>query len=133
LTNVGASNSGIVIRPLANFHHLLGRKFPSSVLNQACYCGVYCGSHSNKGHRNKAAVSEAEICSPVRAAHLASLSAFWFPWTIIVSPFWCPLQCLTTTHLEAHIASSNFRISSPHLMFFPLKLMSPLSSYGHKW
>jgi hypothetical protein len=55
-----------------------GRKFPPSVSNQACSCEVYHGSHSDKGHGNKAAVSEAEVC-PVRAAHLASYQPFGFP------------------------------------------------------
>jgi hypothetical protein len=67
--------------------HPPGRKLPPSVLSQACSCDVYHGSHSEKGHRNKAATSKAEFCPPMRAAWLASLSAFQFPWTLVVSPF----------------------------------------------
>jgi hypothetical protein len=37
------------------------------VTSQACFCEVYHGSHSDKGHGNKAAISEAEVCPPVRA------------------------------------------------------------------
>jgi hypothetical protein len=66
-------------------YHPASRKFPSSVSNQACSCEVYHGSHSDKGHRNKAAASEAEVCFPVRAVHLAFLSAFLFAQTAIVS------------------------------------------------
>jgi hypothetical protein len=55
LTNVGASDSGMAMRPSANFHHQSSGKLPFSVLNEAC-CGVYHGSHSAKGHGNKADV-----------------------------------------------------------------------------
>jgi hypothetical protein len=89
LTNVGASYSGMAMQPSVNFHHPSGRKCSHLVSNQACFCDVYHGSHSDKGHRNKAAISEANIC-PVRAPYLASLSAFWFLQTAVVSPFWCP-------------------------------------------
>jgi hypothetical protein len=82
-----------------------GRKFPPSVSNQACSCEVYHGSHSDKGHGNKAAASEAEVCPPVRTTCLTSLSDFWFPQTAVVSPFWCPQQCMTATHSGAHTAS----------------------------
>jgi hypothetical protein len=61
----------------------------------------------------QAAVIAAEVC-PVKAVHLASLSAFWFPQIAVVFPFWYPQQCMTTTHLEAHTASSNSRISCPY-------------------
>jgi hypothetical protein len=110
LTNEGASDSGIAVWWLAKFHHLPGENFSSIILNQACSWGVYCGSHSDKGHRNKADVSEVEVFPPVRAVCLAFLSAFWFPWIAVVS-FWCPQQCMTATCLRAHIAFSNFRIS----------------------
>jgi hypothetical protein len=79
LTNMGASDSGLAIQPVTNFHHLPGRKLPPSVSNQTCSCEVYCAYHSNKREGNKAAISEAEVCPPVKAACLASLSAFWFP------------------------------------------------------
>jgi hypothetical protein len=36
LTNVWASDLGMAIQSSANFHYEFGRKFPSSVLNQAC-------------------------------------------------------------------------------------------------
>jgi hypothetical protein len=68
-------------------------------------------SHLNNRHRNKAAVSEAEVCPPVRAAHLASLSAFQFPGTVVVFPFWCLCQCMIATCSGAHTASSNSRNS----------------------
>jgi hypothetical protein len=84
LTNVGASDSGMTMQPLVNFHHPFSRKFPPSVSNQDCSCEVYHGSHSDKGHRNKTAASKAEICPPVRAAYLASLSALCFPRTLLV-------------------------------------------------
>jgi hypothetical protein len=114
------SNSGMAMQPLANFHHL------PSVLSQACSCDVFYGSHSDKGHRNKETISETELCLHVRVAYLASLSAFQFAWTIVVSPFWCPHQCITTSHLGAHTASSSLRISCPYLILFPPKLMSNL-------
>jgi hypothetical protein len=69
----------------------------------------------------------------VRATCLVSLSAFRFPQTAIVSPFWCPWQCITATHLRAHTASSNSRVSCPYLMPFPTELMSPLSLYRAPW
>jgi hypothetical protein len=65
--------------PSANFYHLFGRKLPSSVLNQACFCGMYLRSHLAKGHGNKAAVRTVEVGPLVRATCLASLSAFQFP------------------------------------------------------
>jgi hypothetical protein len=123
----------IAVWLLANFHHPPNRKFSSLVLNQHCSCGVYHGSHSYKGHRNKAAVSEAEVYPPVRAAYLASLSAFQFPQTAVVSPFWCPWQCMTATCLGAHTASSNSRIFCPYLAFFPPELISSLSLYRAPW
>jgi hypothetical protein len=114
---------------IANFHHPSSRNLPHSILSQTCSCDVYCGSHSDKGHRNKAAISEVEVCPPVRAARLASLSAFQFSQTIVVSPFWCLQQCITATHLGAQTASSSSRISYPYLIHFPPELMSPLFLY----
>jgi hypothetical protein len=133
LDSVGASDSGMAMWPSANFHHPSCRKFSPSVSNQACSCDVYCGYHSDKGHGNRAAVSEAEVCPPVRAAHLASPSVFQFPQTAVISPFWCPQQCMTTTRLGAHRASSNSRISCPYLTLFPPELMSPLFLYRAPW
>jgi hypothetical protein len=118
LTNVGASDSGIAMQPSINFHHLSSRKFPPLVLNQACSFEAYCGLHLDKGHGNKASASEAEVCPPVSAALLAFLSAFEFPQTPGVSPFWCPQQCTTVTLLGAHTAFSNFRIFCPYLTLF---------------
>jgi hypothetical protein len=77
--NVGASDSGIAIQPLANFQHPPSRKFSSSVLSQACFCGVCHGSHSDKGPGNKGAISEAEVGPPVRTDHLDAPSASLFP------------------------------------------------------
>jgi hypothetical protein len=79
LTNVGPSDSGMAMWQSVNFHLPSSRKFPPSLSNQACFCEVYHGSHSDKGHKNKAADSETEVCPLGKAAHLASLSAFWFP------------------------------------------------------
>jgi hypothetical protein len=76
---VGASNSGMAMQPLANFHHPSGRKFPLSVSNHACSCEVYHGSYSDKVNGNEAVVTEAEVCPSVRAAYLASLSVFQLP------------------------------------------------------
>jgi hypothetical protein len=71
--------------PSVNFYHPSGRKFPPSVLNQACSCEVYHESHLDNGHRSEVAASEAKVC-PVRAAPLASLSGSRFPQTAVVSP-----------------------------------------------
>jgi hypothetical protein len=71
LTNVGASDSGMAMQPSVDVYHPSSRKFPSSVLNQACSCEVYRGSHSDKGHRNKTAASEAKVCPLVGATCLA--------------------------------------------------------------
>jgi hypothetical protein len=131
LTNMGASDSGMAMWPSVNFHHPSGRKFSHLVSNQTCSCEVHCGSHSDKGHGNKSAVSEAKICPPVWAALLAFLSAFQFPWTAVVSPFWCPRQCMTTTHLGAHTAFSSFRISCPYLTFFISSLLY-IGLHGHE-
>jgi hypothetical protein len=76
---VGASDSGMAMQPSVNFYYQFGRKFPPSVSKHTCFCEVYHGSHSDKGHRNKAAVSEAEVCPSVRAACLVFLSVFQFP------------------------------------------------------
>jgi hypothetical protein len=70
---MGASDSGMATWPSENFYHPSGRKFPPSVSNQAYSCEVHQRSHSDKGHKNEAAASEAEVCSPLRAACLASL------------------------------------------------------------
>jgi hypothetical protein len=86
LDKCGASDSGITIPPWANFHHPPSRKFPSSVFNQACSCGVYHGSHSDKVHGHKTGVNEAEVCPPVRVPHLASLSALRFPEQLLSPP-----------------------------------------------
>jgi hypothetical protein len=68
----------MAMRPLANFYHPSGRKFSSSVLNQACFCGVYFGSHLAKGHGNKAVVRAVRAGLSMRAVCLASLLAFCF-------------------------------------------------------
>jgi hypothetical protein len=110
-------DSDMSIWPSANFHHLSGRKCPFSVLNQACSCGVHHGSHLAKEHGNKA-IRTARDGPLMRAACLASLSAFQFPWAIVASPFWCPQQCITSTCSGAHTASSRLRISYPYLILF---------------
>jgi hypothetical protein len=120
LTNVGATDSSVAMQPSVNFHHPPGRKFSPSFSNQACSCDIYYGTHSNKGHGNKAAASEPKVCPPVKVGRLAFLSAFWFPWTTGVSPFWCSQQCMTINHLGAHKAFRNFRIFlSIFKTFFP--------------
>jgi hypothetical protein len=101
---VGASDLGL------NFHHLSSRKLSPSVSNQVYSCEVCQRFHSDKGHRNKAADSEAEVCPLMRASCLAFLSGFQFPQTAVVSPFWCPQQCMAATHLGTHTTFSNFRI-----------------------
>jgi hypothetical protein len=75
LTNAGASDSGMPMQPSANFHHLFSRKCPSSVLRQACSCGVCYGSHLAKGHGNKAGVKAVGASPLMKGACLASLSA----------------------------------------------------------
>jgi hypothetical protein len=62
-----------------NFHHLSSKKFLPSFSNQACSFEVY---HLDKGHRNKAAASETEVCPPVVLA--------WLPY----QPFSFPKQLL---------------------------------------
>jgi hypothetical protein len=113
-----ASESGMAMRPSINFHHLSVRKIPASVSNEACTFRVYHGSHSDKGHRKQAAVSEAEVCLPVRIACLASPSAFWFPEITVVFPFWYPWHHISAAQLGAHTASSNSRISCLYLTLF---------------
>jgi hypothetical protein len=54
----------------------------------------------------------------VRASFLAFLSAFQFPQTAVVSPFWCPQQCMAATHLGTHTAFSNFRNFCSYLTLF---------------
>jgi hypothetical protein len=51
-----------------------------------------------------------------------------FPKQLLHLPFgaW---QCITATHLWAHIVSSSLRISHPYLIYFPPELISPL---GHE-
>jgi hypothetical protein len=80
LKNVGDSDSGMAMQPPANFHQLSSRKISSSVLNQSYSCGVYHGSHSAKGHGNKAEVRAVGAGPLMRAACLTPLSAFQFPW-----------------------------------------------------
>jgi hypothetical protein len=109
------------------FHHPSSRKLSFSVLNQACFCGVYRGSHLAKGHGNKAAVRVSWGQYP-RAACLVSLLALQFPQAIIASPLWCLQQRITATCLGAHIASSSSRLSCPYLILFPPKLMSPFNN-----
>jgi hypothetical protein len=75
---------------IGKLHHPSSRKLPSSVLNQACFYGVYLGFHSAKGDGNKAAIRTVGAGPLVRAACLASLSAFFFLQAIVASPFWCP-------------------------------------------
>jgi hypothetical protein len=137
LTNVGASDSGMAMWPSVNFHHLSGRTFPFS-LNQACFCEAHSRSHSDKGHGNKTAASEAEVCPPVKTAVLAFLPAFRFHWTAVDSPFWCPQQCMTTTCLGAQTAFSNFRnfwsvfnTFSPELEVLPPVVMLNDSIQSH--
>jgi hypothetical protein len=79
LDKLGASDSGMTMWPSANFYHPSSRKLPSSVLNQACSCDVFHGSHSGKEHGNKAAVRAVGAGPLMRAACLASLSDFQFP------------------------------------------------------
>jgi hypothetical protein len=102
-------------------------------LNQACSCGVYCGSHSAKGHGNKAAIRTVGAGPLVRATCSISLSAFQFPRALVASPFWCLQQCMTATHLGTHTVSSSLRISCPYLILFLPELMSPLSLYKALW
>jgi hypothetical protein len=62
---VGASDSGVI------FHPLSSRKFSPSVSNKECSCEVCHGYHLAKGHKSKAAASEAEVGPPVRTSHLS--------------------------------------------------------------
>jgi hypothetical protein len=64
---------------------------------------------------------------------LASLSALWFPQATVASPFWCPWQCRSATHLGAHTESNSSRISYPYLILFLPELMRPLSLHGAPW
>jgi hypothetical protein len=70
-----------------NFHHPSGRKFLLSFSNHVWSYEAFRGYSADKGHGNKVAVSEAKFCPPLKAAHLASLSAFQFPQTVVVSPY----------------------------------------------
>jgi hypothetical protein len=94
---------------------------------------VYHGSHSAKGHGNKAVIRTVGAGTLMRATYLASLSSLQFPWAIVASPFWCPQQCIAATHLGAHTGSSNLRISCPYLILFPPELTSPLFLYKTPW
>jgi hypothetical protein len=132
LTNVGASDWGMAIWLSVNFHHLSGRKFPSSVSNQAYSCDIYHGSHSGK-HEKKAAASDDEVCPLWGLLTWLPYQPFGFPKHLFFSPFWCPRQCMTVTCLGAHTASSNSRISCPYLTLFPHKLMSLLSLHRAPW
>jgi hypothetical protein len=119
--------------PSVNFHHPSGRIFLPSVSNQAFSYEVHHMSHSDKGHGNKAAAIEPEVCPPVRAIPRDSLSAFQFPRTAIISPSRFPQKCITATCLGAHTASSNSRSSCPQLTLFLPELTSPLSLYRAPW
>jgi hypothetical protein len=97
LTNVRASDSDMTPWPSVHFHYPSSVKYYPSVSNPDYCCDICSGSHSDKGHRNKAAAYEAVIWPPVRTSCLAFLSAFWFSQTAIVSPFWYPQQYITAT------------------------------------
>jgi hypothetical protein len=83
---VGTSDSDMLMQPSVNFHHLTTRKFFLQSQTKSVFVKYTVFSPLDKGHRNKAAASEAEAYPLVRAACLASLSAFQFPQTAIVSP-----------------------------------------------
>jgi hypothetical protein len=115
---VGARDSGMAMRPSANFHHA------SFSLKPSLSCEVCHGSRSDRGPRTKAAAGEAQVCPPVRLLAWLSCQPFDFPKQLL-SPPWCPLQCTTTTCLGALTAFSNFRIFCPYLTLFSSQVRSP--------
>jgi hypothetical protein len=112
-----ASDSGMAMQPWINFHHVSGRKLPPLVSNQACFCEVCHGSPSDKGHGNKAAVSEAKLVFLWGLLAWLSYQPFSFP-EQLSSSLLVPLVVHDQYSLRAHTGSSSFRIFGPHLTLF---------------
>jgi hypothetical protein len=109
---------------LANFYHSLAGK-----------CLLHCQTKS---------VLLTYTVGPIKGTRIRQLSVWlrfvllwglltWIPYQLSVFlnscclPFWCPHQCITTTHLGAHTATSNYRISC--LYFKTLWRTQTMSSY----
>jgi hypothetical protein len=118
LTNVRASDSEIVICPLANFHHLPSRKLPSSVSNQACSVSYTMVLIQIRGTGSR------HLSVRLRFVLLWGLLA-WLPHQLFsfqnscCLPVLVPLVCMTTSCLKVHTASSNSKISCTYLTLFP--------------